>query len=329
MATSNGSHLKIQTQSIFNDHHTDEQFKQFYGSAANHFLMGVEKWRYKVVSVHMACDVQGWVPTLDMLSDFVTASNKRDINLGVETIDTHGVVHGKQFETVTLGNVRFSEFTIYDKLLKADKVGARTYWETIYRNNCPDYDNQQQVRRVEVRFSHNVILQISDFLVKQFFDTLPADFSPSEAFVMQANDETGLRSYFQLWTILLNEVDWGGDRYVDLKRLYKKLISERDPEQTEKTNVKMALANIVSVAARHFLDILQDPYNLIDNTDLGLTAFVEDFIDSLQHIARGGFMIAVEKVFSYGFRGYNYWRDRLIDYLQEAFRRRLLCRGSA
>ena len=358
-----GSHLKIQTQSMFNNHHTDEQFKVFYETVIGCFFMN-SNWRYKAVAVHLACDLQGWQPTIDFLDNVLVASNKLRVDAGIQSVDldSHAVIHGREFETVTLGNVRFCEFTVYDKLARANKImGARTYWESIYQNNCPDYDKEQTVRRVEVRYSHNVILQMSDFLVKSFLEEMPADFTPSEEFVLRANDEVGLRSYFQLkpylnalwqhglgksfrycydyandkktlhpiWSILLNEVDWGGDRYIDLKRLYKKPVDTRDVEQKERKNVQMALSHMVSIVTRNMSDILHDLHNLIDKSETGLTSFVEDFIDSLREVAGGAFFNTVQSVFSSGFNGCQHWRERLVEYLEQSILRRVLCTGTS
>jgi len=358
-----GSHLKIQTQSLFNNHHTDAQFESFYKTVCSYFFM-TTGWRYKAVAVHLACDLQGWDPTIDMLDNVLVASNKQRIDNGIEKVDldVHGVIHGRQFETVTLGNVRFTQFTVYDKLARADKdMGSRTYWETVYQNNRPDFDKTQTVRRVEIRYSHNVILQMSDYLVRSFFEKMPANFTPTESFELQANDEVGLRSYFQLkpylnalwqhglgksfrylydyandkktlhpiWSILLQEVDWGGDRYVDLKRLYRKPVDTRDVEKKEKKNVQMALANMVSIVTRNMSDILDDLHNLIDPSETGLNSFVADFIDSLKDVANGAFFDTVRCVFSLGIDGSKYWHSRLSDYLKQSILRRVLCSESS
>jgi len=298
-----GTHLKIQMQSGVLNHRTDEEIKFILENVANFFLL--PGWQYHKGEPHLCVDIQGWSPTIELLDNMLRRSPHEDIHLDAKIdFDAKGVIHGRGFQTITLGEMRGVQLCIYRKDLLTKKKGVFNYWSDIWAKN-PDYDVDAPVYRVELRFNSNIVMQMTDNLITALLEEEPwlesldsPDLETMQGMELKFKGEVGLSSFFQIknylgslwrygltkvfrylydyandkktlhpiWTILLEEVNWEG-RYIDLKRSYKKPVGDRDIEQTEKKNVQFALAHMIALEARNFLDICHSHTSIVEELE--------------------------------------------------------------
>jgi len=346
-----GTHLKVQMQSGVLNHRTDEEIKYVLENVANFFLL--PGWQYHKGEPHLCVDLQGWSPTIELLDNMFRRSPFEDIHLDAKIdFDAKGVIHGRGFQTITLGEMRGVQLCIYRKDLLTKKKGVFNYWSDIWSANCPDYDPEAPVYRVELRFNSNIVMQMTNSLVAAVLDAEPwKELSDPNLDTMQNMElkfqhEVGLSSFFQIknylgslwrygltkifryhydyandkrtlhpiWSILLQEVNWEG-RYIDLKRSYKKPVGERDVEQTEKKNVQFALAHLIALEARNFLDMCSTHSSILED----LEDVVVEFLQKLQNVP--SFYTALRCLFQN--RSGKYWWENLIEHVKESFRRRI------
>ncbi len=358
-----GTHLKIQIQPRILNHSTDEQIQELFEHVANFFMMTESEdaglvWRYHKCEFHLCVDLQGWQPDTDILSNMLCRTNALDIDGGVEKFDLkyRAVIHGKAFETITLGTASGIQICIYRKDLKVIKDGVLSYWQDIWKRDSSDnYNPDLPVWRVEVRFNSSIVHSMTPAMVNQFFtenfgleaEKHPVNYETMEGMEVKYQGEINLCSFFQIknylpsfWRYGLTKIyryvyDYAKDpetfhpiwsillhevdwqgRLIDLKRSYKKAVNQRDIEKTEARNVQFALSHLIALRARWLLDNFDSPKELFEN----LSVFVEHFLSELKGMTT--FYKAFDALFYKRFG--KFYQDGIFDYVLKLFRRRLL-----
>lgn len=260
-----GPHLKIEVSPHAIDNLSPERLQERMDFYASHVLSHVE---VNQCAVHLALDLQGWQPPVDLVARMhCRARNQRDIS-GINQIhwDTKSSVYGRG-ETFMFGSAGGIQLSIYNKTEQAKATDKLDYWQSVWRRTDdpfdPDsqdnYQPDQDVWRIELRYHHSVIQQFAsgsvDFKTGAALDTHTfSDFCAHldglwrygmESFKLLARPGY----YDPLWTVLRDEV------VVDLP--LESLVDDTEYKRYYKTskgfsgkNVELFLGNFVSLLAR-------------------------------------------------------------------------------
>lgn len=259
-----GTHLKIEVSPHAIDALSPARLQERLDHYASLVLEMPER---NQCAVHIALDFQGWTPPDDFVDRmkcrsraFRNISGIKEIQWQMEAA-TYG--RGQSFLFGSAGGVQLA---IYNKSLQARAVDKLDYWEGVWRRRDSfddldpvNYDPDQAVWRVELRFHHSVIEQFS----LGSCDIHTGAFIESDNFAAFAPHLDGLWRYglgqFKLlirpgyfdpfWTLLRSDV------YVDLP--VDSLVDTTDYRRHYKTsrgfsgkNVELFLGNFVSLLAR-------------------------------------------------------------------------------
>ncbi len=250
-----GSHLKIELSPhyLLNTSVDDAQ----------NFMDGVAAWlsvgnpQYQGVAPHLALDVQGWDMPEDFLNRLVMRSRRIYVHDGIESAEFNlseaAVTYGKR-ETVTVGSVKSVQMSCYDKSLQARKEDKLHYFESVWTGSYEgdefdrQYDPEETVRRIEMRFHHSVVNQFAMGMrneiksYKQVYEHLGGLWKYA---MNNFRLEVSKKVTDPHWSLFAEDADFHwcheGKEY---KRAYKKagLGSEK--------NVTLALGNMLSLFAR-------------------------------------------------------------------------------
>ncbi len=259
-----GPHLKIEVSPHAIDAFSPERLQERLDYYASHVLTHVER---NQCAVHLALDLQGWTPPADLVARMhCRARAARDIS-GIKEIQwtLESATYGKG-QSFLFGSAGSVQLGIYNKTLQARAHDKLDYWEGVWRRRDsfdegdPDnYNPEQDVWRVELRYHHSVIQQFAsgsvDLHSGQVIETDSyAAFAPH----LDGLWRYGLRQfkllarpgYFEpIWTLIRDDVrvDLPVDSLVDdteYKRQYK------TSRGFSGKNVELFLGNFVSLLAR-------------------------------------------------------------------------------
>ncbi|MDG9931025.1 MULTISPECIES: hypothetical protein [unclassified Pseudomonas] len=259
-----GPHLKIEVSPHAIDALSPERLQARLDFYAAEVLSNLE---VNQCAVHLALDLQGWRPPVDLVARMhCRAKTHRDIS-GINSIEwaTKSSVYGRG-ETSMFGSAGGIQLCIYNKTEQARATDKLDYWEGVWRRRdsfdegAPDnYNPEQDVWRVELRYHHSIIQQFAsgsiDLQSGALIDT--RSFSAFSGhldglwhygmgqFRLQARP-----GYFEpIWTLLRDDVR------VDIAA--DSLLEETDYKRHYKTargfsgkNVELFLGNFVSLLAR-------------------------------------------------------------------------------
>lgn len=259
-----GPHLKIEVSPHAIDAFSPERLQERLDYYASHVLTSVER---NQCAVHIALDLQGWTPPADMVARMhCRARAARDIS-GIKEIQwtLESATYGKG-QSYLFGSAGGVQLGVYNKTLQARAMDKLDYWEGVWKRrdsfdeSDPDnYNPEQDVWRVELRYHHSVIHQFAsgsvDLLTGASIDTNSyAAFAPH----LDGLWRYGLRQfkllarpgYFEpIWTLIRDDVR------VDLP--VDSLLETTDYRRSYKTsrgfsgkNVELFLGNFVSLLAR-------------------------------------------------------------------------------
>ncbi|WP_353570569.1 hypothetical protein, partial [Candidatus Albibeggiatoa sp. nov. BB20] len=259
------SHLKIECSPHLLCTSTPNEIQTMLDSFANVFL---NNWEYLGVSAHLCVDVMGWDIPPDFEQRLVCRSKRNYRHSGIQKIELQTgeiAVTYNRTETITYGSAAFTQFTIYDKTLQATKTDKLDFWEEIWQSNSeiPElpspYQRGEQVRRFELRFHHRVIDQFSAYLAQN-----PSDYGEPEIksyaqlhywipslwlYGMTSYRLQYTSSYIDpMWTILMQQVNWGVSQVKLLKREYG--LSKKDYNPSIDRLVALYLGCVVSLYSR-------------------------------------------------------------------------------
>jgi hypothetical protein len=259
-----GPHLKIEVSPHAIDTLSPERLQQRMDFYAKNVLSNVER---NQCAVHLALDLQGWTPPADMVARMHCRSRAaRDIS-GIKEIQwtLESATYGKG-QSFLFGSAGGVQLGIYNKTLQARACDKLDYWENVWRRrdsfdegDPANYNPDQDVWRVELRYHHSVIQQFAtgsvDLNTGKAIETDNfATFAPH----LDGLWRYGLRQfkllhrpgYFEpVWTLIRE------DMRVDLP--VDSLVDETDYKRSYKTsrgfsgkNVELFLGNFVSLLAR-------------------------------------------------------------------------------
>jgi len=251
-----GSHLKIEFSPKFLLANSAEEVQLVADGIAAWVSMG--QVDYAGVAIHLALDVQGWEPSDDFLQRLTTRSRRIYAHDAVEsasfTLSEAAVTYGDR-QTITVGSVKAVQLCVYDKTEEAKKSDKLALMESIWRGRDPkevynpEYDPEQPVRRVEMRFHHTVIKQFergSDVMLSNYqaaYEHLGALWQYGMNTVRLDTKKDHIDPYWQLFS---EDADFHwchqGKQY---KRAYKQ------PGIGNEKNVALALGNWISIMARN------------------------------------------------------------------------------
>jgi len=259
-----GPHLKIEVSPHAIDAFSPGRLQQRLDYYADCILTSLER---NQCAVHLALDLQGWLPPSDLVSRMhCRARTHRDIS-GISEISwaTKSSIYGRG-ETSMFGSASGIQLSIYNKTEQARAIDKLDYWEQVWRrrdsldpSDPQNYNPESDVWRIELRFHHSVIQQFAsgsvDVHTGELLKTSSfADFSAH----LDGLWRYGLRQfkllarpgYFDpLWTLIRDDVrvDLPVDSLVDrteYKRQYK------TSRGFSGKNVELFLGNFVSLVAR-------------------------------------------------------------------------------
>jgi hypothetical protein len=273
-----GPHLKIEVSPHAIDSLSPQRLQERLDFYAEHVLTHVER---NQCAVHLALDLQGWTPPADLVTRMhCRAKTIRDIS-GINEIQwtMEAATYGKG-QSYLFGSAGGVQLGIYNKTTQAKAYDKLDYWERVWRRRDsfdegdPDnYNPDQDVWRIELRYHHSVIQQFAcgsvDVHTGQAIDTNSyANFAPH----LDGLWRYGVRQfkllhrpgYFEpIWTLIRD------DMRVDLP--VDSLLDATDYRRSYKTskgfsgkNVELFLGNFVSLLARERVGARRAFYRLKD-----------------------------------------------------------------
>lgn len=118
-------------------------------------------WQPSAVAIHLACDFQGWKPAKEFLDKFVTRTKNIKTYLGIAdasfNLSEVATVYGDA-QSFTFGKADALQVCLYRKDLEANKHDKIDFWEGVWGQ---DYDSNQEVWRLELRFHHTVLNELA------------------------------------------------------------------------------------------------------------------------------------------------------------------------
>ena len=259
-----GPHLKIEVSPHAIDSLSPERLQSRMDFYAGELMSHVER---NQCAVHLALDLQGWTPPADLVARMhCRARTHRDIS-GINELHWHtkSSVYGRG-ETSMFGSANGIQLCIYNKTEPARATDKLDFCESVWRrgdsfddSDPANYNPDQDVWRIELRFHHSIIQQFAagsvDLKSGQLIDTDSfADFSAHlDGLWRYGLGQFKLLArpgyYAPIWTLIRDDVrvevsvdSLLGD--TDYKRYYK------TSRGFSGKNVELFLGNFVSLLAR-------------------------------------------------------------------------------
>nr|WP_256833225.1 hypothetical protein [Pseudomonas oleovorans] len=273
-----GPHLKIEVSPHAIDTFSPDRLQERLDYYAGHVLTNIER---NQCAVHLALDLQGWQPPADLVARMhCRARAARDIS-GIKEIQwtLESATYGKG-QSYLFGSAGGVQLGIYNKTEQARSIDKLDYWEGVWRRRDsfdeadPDnYNPEQDVWRVELRYHHSVIQQFAS----GSFDLHSGETIETNSYAAFAPHLDGLwryglrqfkllarPGYFEpIWTLIRDDVR------VDLP--VDSLVDETEYKRQYKTsrgfsgkNVELFLGNFVSLLARERVGARKAFYRLKD-----------------------------------------------------------------
>src|SRR3989344_2568111 len=161
-----GPHLKIEVSPHAIDNLSPERLQARLDFYAEQILSHLE---INQCAVHLALDVQGWRPPVDLVARMHCRSRiSRDIS-GIKEIQwtLESATYGKG-QSFIFGSVAGVQLGIYNKTLQARATDKLDYWESVWRrrdsfdqDDPSNYNPDEDVWRIELRYHHSIIQQFA------------------------------------------------------------------------------------------------------------------------------------------------------------------------
>ncbi|WP_417584870.1 hypothetical protein [Nitrincola sp.] len=260
-----GPHLKIEVSPHLIQSQSPEDLQKLLDLFANQVL---DECTPNQCAVHIAVDIQGYSLPRDLVSRMQCRSKAQREFSTVERIefDDKAAVYGRG-QSFLWGAASGLQLAIYNKTAQAKAIDKLDYWQNIWRSHDNpfddadplNYDPEQPVLRIELRFHHSVIEQFAQGSVNintgEVIDTHTfADLVPHLTAIWRygltnfklLDSQT---SYNALWTFLRQDInvtippDLTPD-YFEYKRNYK------TASGFSGKNVELFMGNMISLLAR-------------------------------------------------------------------------------
>lgn len=157
-----GAHLKVElSPGLLSGLSPADVQKRILDRLADFFL---SDWKASGVALHLALDIQGWLPPDDFLGRFVTRARtiKNHQGIGSAEFDLSDVaVSYSVGQSYLIGRAASLQVAVYRKdleILASDKID---YFHRVWPKN---FDKDKPVWRVEFRFHHSVIREVGEGL---------------------------------------------------------------------------------------------------------------------------------------------------------------------
>lgn len=162
-----GPHLKIEVSPHLIRQMQPPKLQELMDSLANKILLQSEP---NQCAVHIAVDVQGWTPPIDLVPRMQCRSKlQRDFS-GVERIefDERAAVYGRG-KSFLWGSANGHQLAIYNKTDQAKATDKLDFWHQVWHasdnpfddSDPHNFDPSAPVWRIEHRFHHSVIEQFA------------------------------------------------------------------------------------------------------------------------------------------------------------------------
>lgn len=251
-----GTHVKIEASPKWLYERGSQQIHDELMMWGRHFLEALEP---SGIALHLAVDFQGWEPPEDFAQHFVTRAKTVSVHNGVSSLEweTGSTVNGKG-ETFTFGKANSLQTCIYDKSKEVDVSDKRAFmesiWECATNEECfPDtcYDRDKPVWRLEIRFHHRIVTEVSDGTegmasIKTFPDAVQ-HLTGLWRYALQGNRYEVKKNWVHpIWTKLREDISFG---HPAPHLLYKR--AKKQPGCGNEKNVGLAFGNLLSIYARN------------------------------------------------------------------------------
>lgn len=251
-----GSHCKVEVSpKLIRDQSPDVLQHQMDELAAGWFVTPPSPCG---VAIHLATDWQGWVPPSDFVDRLTCRSQRVNDRNGFQSLEvTTGEVasiYGRG-QSYTFGTVSSLQAALYNKsreIVAHDKID---YFHGIWSRQAdhdlttPAWNPDQDVWRLEFRFSQTVLRQFADYnqVSLSTYESVTDYLSHLWAYGLDRFRLDADRRFVDpFWTVLHEDTQWGkpASNFV-AKRKYKTagIGNER--------NVALALGNLISIYARN------------------------------------------------------------------------------
>jgi len=264
-----GPHLKIEASPHLIDEHPPADLQKFMDGLANEVLDQVQ---YNQCAVHLALDVQGWIPPADIVARMHCRSRSvRQFDTVADMDFAHTAVTYGRGESYMFGSPSSVQLCIYDKTAQAKATDKLDYWESVWtRNDNPfedspeNYNPELPVWRIEFRFHHSVVQQFADGTTAKGLDdhfSLGFKCFSALAYHLDGLLQYGFDSFkflhtpsrfHPVWTIFTQDVR--------VNVSVSSLLDKTDYKRYYKTssgfsgkNIELLLGNAISLAARERL----------------------------------------------------------------------------
>ena len=205
-------------------------------------------------AVHLALDVQGWVPPSDFVDRFVTRARTLRTYSGIDSsvfdLTQAAVIYGKN-ETFTFGKPNSLQVSVYDKSLEvvhSDKVDFfRHVWGYSYNPDSP-------VWRVEQRFHQSVTRELGNDLNLDFstFGALAPHLYELWNYAMRNNRLSTSRTSDLIspqWQLFMQDAVFSNTT----SGLYIHKRKKKDDVSAISRNIGLVLGNLTTLWARSFV----------------------------------------------------------------------------
>jgi len=257
-ADSQGTHVKIETSPRWLYERSSDQVHDELTEWGMLFLNGINPVG---IALHLAVDFQGWEPPQDLASHFVTRARTISCHNGISELAFQGLqgatINGRG-ETFTFGKANSLQVCLYDKSKEVDVSDKRAFMEGIWEcavseSSFPDscYDPEQPVWRLEIRYHHRIVNEISDGTpgmksIKTFADAVP-HLTGLWQYALKGNRYEVKREWCHpIWTFLRDDVSFG---HPPPDLMYKR--AKKEPGCGNEKNVSLAFGNLLSIYARN------------------------------------------------------------------------------
>ncbi|MGQ7275479.1 hypothetical protein [Marinobacter sp. V034] len=257
-ADTQGTHVKIETSPRWLYERSSEAIHDELAAWGMHFLKAIKPVG---IALHLAVDFQGWAPPEDFAQHFVTRAKTVTVHNGLSDFHFQGLqgttINGRG-ETYTFGKANSLQVCLYDKSKEIDVSDKRAFMEGIWEcavseQSFPEtcYDPDKPVWRLEIRFHHRIVSEISQGTsnmkpIYTFMDAVP-HLTGLWRYALQGNRYESKRDWVHpVWTKLRDDIGFG---HSAPNLLYKR--AKKEPGCGNEKNVSLAFGNLLSIYARN------------------------------------------------------------------------------
>jgi len=291
-----GQHLKIELSPKAISVRTPKEVQQLLDNIARYLLD--EGHKPKGCAVHLAADVQGWVPENDFVQNLVTYTRTirtfdglseldlSDVSLAVASYGTKG-----KAKNYLVGKANALQVAIYDKSLEIKSSDKVDYFTDEW--NCfsvGTYEKEKKVTRVELRFHHKITREVGQHLGIELESFLQVSEYLTEIwrYGLECNRLMQDKDYIDpFWQYLIQDcVFYNPDSGAEIKRKKKEDVSAIG------RNYTAILGNLLSVMARNPAFNENEVY-----LQLKRLAFFDDMVRYYKerHISKGQMVELIKK----------------------------------